>query len=258
MAVLPTPGSPIRTGLFFVRRESTWIRGAPPRRGRSGIELALLRLGGQVTAELLEGLVRALGILRGHALAAAYFLERLLEAIAREEVERQQHVLGRDEVVVELPHLLFGLVEDAREGGRRTRLLSCGPLDRRLRGQCRLGLCPQVRDRPPARSTSVFGSSWSRSARIRCSGYTSGLPCRLARSIAAATASCVLSVSLLKSISPFCQAVFRRRGRARGRADSACGRCGSRRASGARGAPGAFEPYEARPRAEARSPRRPG
>ena len=25
MAVLPTPGSPIRTGLFFVRRESTWI-----------------------------------------------------------------------------------------------------------------------------------------------------------------------------------------------------------------------------------------
>ena len=25
MAVLPTPGSPISTGLFFVRRESTWI-----------------------------------------------------------------------------------------------------------------------------------------------------------------------------------------------------------------------------------------
>ena len=25
IAVLPTPGSPIRTGLFFVRRESTWI-----------------------------------------------------------------------------------------------------------------------------------------------------------------------------------------------------------------------------------------
>ena len=25
MAVLPTPGSPIRTGLFLVRRESTWM-----------------------------------------------------------------------------------------------------------------------------------------------------------------------------------------------------------------------------------------
>ena len=25
IAVLPTPGSPIRTGLFFVRRESTWM-----------------------------------------------------------------------------------------------------------------------------------------------------------------------------------------------------------------------------------------
>ena len=25
MAVLPTPGSPMRTGLFLVRRDSTWI-----------------------------------------------------------------------------------------------------------------------------------------------------------------------------------------------------------------------------------------
>ena len=28
IAVLPTPGSPISTGLFFVRRESTWIDAA--------------------------------------------------------------------------------------------------------------------------------------------------------------------------------------------------------------------------------------
>ena len=25
MAVLPTPGSPMRTGLFFVRRDRTWM-----------------------------------------------------------------------------------------------------------------------------------------------------------------------------------------------------------------------------------------
>ena len=35
IAVLPTPGSPISTGLFFVRRDSTWITRRIPRRGRS-------------------------------------------------------------------------------------------------------------------------------------------------------------------------------------------------------------------------------
>ena len=34
IAVLPTPGSPISTGLFFVRRERPGSRGGSPRRGR--------------------------------------------------------------------------------------------------------------------------------------------------------------------------------------------------------------------------------
>src|SRR5436305_9063331 len=57
-----------------------------------------------------------------------------------------------------------------------------------------------------ASGTSCCGSSWSSSASSRCSGYSSGLPIRRASSCAAATASCDLSVSLLKSM---CLSVFR-------------------------------------------------
>ena len=64
MAVLPTPGSPIRTGLFLVRRRqhlddpADLVVAADDR-----VELAGARLGGQVAAVLLERLVRALGVL---------------------------------------------------------------------------------------------------------------------------------------------------------------------------------------------------
>src|SRR5690242_2103956 len=56
-----------------------------------------------------------------------------------------------------------------------------------------------------ASGTSCCGSSWSSSASSRCSGYSSGFPIRRASSCAAATASCDLSVSLLKSM---CLSVF--------------------------------------------------
>src|SRR6476620_10316308 len=61
-----------------------------------------------------------------------------------------------------------------------------------------------------ASGTSCCGSSWSSNARSRCSGYSSGLPIRRASSCAAATASWLLSVSLLKSMSPVdCPSHFR-------------------------------------------------
>ena len=61
IAVLPTPGSPISTGLFFVRRERTWItRRISSSRPIDRVELALLGELGQIAAELLERLVRAL------------------------------------------------------------------------------------------------------------------------------------------------------------------------------------------------------
>ena len=107
IAVLPTPGSPISTGLFFVRRESTWIDAAdllvaPDHR----VELALLGERGQIAAVLLERLVRALGILRRDALAAAHLLRAPQQRVARDEVEREQEMLDRDELVSERAHLV--------------------------------------------------------------------------------------------------------------------------------------------------------
>ena len=85
------------------------------------VELALLGELGQVAAELLERLVGALGILRRDALAAADLLQPREQLVARDGVEREQQVLGRDELVLELAHLLLGAVEDAaRTRSRRS------------------------------------------------------------------------------------------------------------------------------------------
>ncbi len=98
------------------------------------VELALLGELGQVAAELLEGLVGALGILGRDSLAAADFLQPLEQRVARDGVEREQEMLGRDELVLELAHLVLGSVQDTREGGRRSRLL-LGALQRGLLGE---------------------------------------------------------------------------------------------------------------------------
>jgi hypothetical protein len=107
--------------LFFVRRESTWIT----RR--------------QVAPELLERLVGALGVLRGHPLRAAHLLERSEQLVAVDEIQRQQQVLGRDVLVLELAHLLLGAIEHLRERGRGVRLLG-GAFQARPSGEPCLGL----------------------------------------------------------------------------------------------------------------------
>ena len=64
IAVLPTPGSPMSTGLFFVRRESTCMtRRISSSRPMTGSTLALSRELGEIAAVLLERLELALGIL---------------------------------------------------------------------------------------------------------------------------------------------------------------------------------------------------
>ena len=76
IAVLPTPGSPISTGLFLVRRESTWTtRRISSSRPMTGSSLPA-RLQRQVAAVAFERLIRPLGILGRHALVAAHVAQR--------------------------------------------------------------------------------------------------------------------------------------------------------------------------------------
>ena len=78
MAVLPTPGSPMSTGLFLVRRESTWMtRRISSSRPMTGSSLPARAGLGQVAGVLLERLVLGLGVLGGDAGAAADVLEDL-------------------------------------------------------------------------------------------------------------------------------------------------------------------------------------
>ena len=79
-AVLPTPGSPISTGLFLVRRLSTCttrrISASRPITGSSRPSSADR---GEVDGVLLERLVRRLGLLAGHPPVAAHRGEALAQ-----------------------------------------------------------------------------------------------------------------------------------------------------------------------------------
>ena len=89
------------------------------------VELAGPRLAGQVAAVLLEGLVGALGVGAGHALAAANGLERAQHRLAAGAVALEQllalatglgraeeQVLGRRVLVAEAPGLLLRPLDD--------------------------------------------------------------------------------------------------------------------------------------------------
>ena len=148
IAVLPTPGSPIRTGLFFVRRESTWMtRRISSSRPITGSSLPCGGGLGQVAAVALERLELLLGVLVGHAVAAAHLGERLeqllvggadaaqrLAGLAGMVGEREQQVLGRDVLVLQLAHLRLGVAQDLDELGRAAgRLGARGALELRQR-----------------------------------------------------------------------------------------------------------------------------
>jgi hypothetical protein len=82
IAVLPTPGSPISTGLFLVRRESTWMRAADLLvAADDGVELAGAGALGQVAPVLLERAVGALGVLAGDPARAAKVLQHRGDAL---------------------------------------------------------------------------------------------------------------------------------------------------------------------------------
>jgi len=126
MAVLPTPGSPIRTGLFLVFLDRIWmtrlISVSRPMTGSS------LPLAASATAVLGEGLVGYLRHGRGDPLVAADLRERLQEAVpgharlmqqtagrGRRTLREQRHdeVLDGDVLVFEPARLLLGHIEQA-------------------------------------------------------------------------------------------------------------------------------------------------
>ena len=135
IAVLPTPGSPIRTGLFFVRRERTWItRRISSSRPITGSSLPCSAACGEIAAELLQRLVLVLGVLVGDAVRAAHLGDRLQQRVVRRagvaqrvaglglrRGQRQQQVLGGDVLVAELAGLLLGRAQHLDDVAARPR-----------------------------------------------------------------------------------------------------------------------------------------
>ena len=140
-AVLPTPGSPMSTGLFLVRRERIcMIRSISVSRPTHGVELALGGELGQVAPELVEQLRGLLALARRAGSAGARALAALtaasgpgehaddlvadllgvgveVEEDARGDPlvlthEAEQDVLGADVVVAQAQRLAEGELED--------------------------------------------------------------------------------------------------------------------------------------------------
>ncbi len=127
MAVLPTPGSPMSTGLFFVLRDRIWMtRRISASRPMTGSSLPAAASATRSTAVLVQCLVGAFGRGRGHSLVAAHRRELLQELVPGQPLPAQQpartglgtffeqgdeEVLDRDVLVLEPPRLPFGRVQ---------------------------------------------------------------------------------------------------------------------------------------------------
>ena len=212
IAVLPTPGSPMRTGLFFVRRLSTWTTrrisssrpmtgSSSPRAARSvrsmpNFSSAWILSSGFWSVTRPELPRTSPSACWSCSLRRAGRAQRVagLRAVAG---EREQHVLGGDELVLELAHLVLGAAEHLDElggrlaaglaalghawaGPRAPRSATCGPA-RRGRRACR---ARTGRSRPPARAAPRAGARASPAGCARAS----------ARRLASRMASWVLMV----------------------------------------------------------------
>ena len=163
------------------------------------IELPLLRERREIATVLLERLVGALGILRGHALPAAHVLERREQRLARDDLEGEQQVLDRHELVAECVRLVEGLVEDAAERGARAGLRTAAG-DGGLLPEARLGLATKGLDRRPRALDERPWQLLVEQRNPQVIGGQLGIAGRRASSCAPATASPLLIVSLSKSI----------------------------------------------------------
>ena len=172
IAVLPTPGSPMSTGLFLVRRASTWMtRRTSSSRPITGSSLPRSASVGQVAAVALERLVLALGILVGDAMRAAHLGERRRspprgDAQPAQQLggrrslaladDGQEQVLGADELILHPRRFGLRLLQHSGSGAARCRArcrpgrvgwrLSCSRMARRDRGRGVAQLLEQRRD----------------------------------------------------------------------------------------------------------------
>ena len=138
IAVLPTPGSPMSTGLFLVRRERTWMtRRISSSRPMTGSSLPCSAASVRSRPNFSSAPYWSSALWLGHAVRAADLGHRLLERIVgragrAQRVaglglgggEREQQVLGRDVLVLELAHRLLGGAQHSDELVRRARGLA--------------------------------------------------------------------------------------------------------------------------------------
>ena len=138
MAVLPTPGSPMSTGLFLVRRESTWsVRRISSSRPMTGSSRPLTRGLREIAPVALERLVLALRMRVGDPLTPAHRGQRLEDPRRRDPVRREQpgrrspvtleghrrqQVLGADVVVAQPLRLAFRRLRDRAQARGRAGL----------------------------------------------------------------------------------------------------------------------------------------
>ena len=131
IAVLPTPGSPISTGLFLLLRDRIWmVRRISESRPITGSSLPAAACRDEVAAVLLQRLVGPLGRRRRHPLVTAHLGQRRQEAVAGQPLSVEEppgrrarallhqgdhEVLDRDVLVLEPAGLAVGRVEQPRE-----------------------------------------------------------------------------------------------------------------------------------------------
>ena len=208
IAVLPTPGRRSGRGCSSCAERGPGSRDGPPRpRPMTGSSLPCSASSGEVAAELLERLVRALRILRGdpwepRTSGAARAARRAGRGQARAAGARPRRTRRRARSSRRRPCRV--------SCGRARRLAArcCSPRERRLRAQSRLrrpapsviGLAPRARPRAGPSCRAARGADARDSSAWRS---------RRASSWAPATASPLLIVSPSKSISSLSLGVSR-------------------------------------------------
>ncbi len=210
MAVLPTPGSPISTGLFFVRRERTWITrriswsrpmtgSSLPCRARSTRSMPYFSRAWNLPSGFWS-VTRWLPRTACSALRISFSVDGVeLEDVLGLRVDLrqgQQQMFGRDELVLHRVGLALGRFQHADQLAARLRRRSAADLRQPLQFAAHDAIkLPAVRaDLFQERCDDAF--VFVKQCRSRCSGSICALPRSAASDCALATASWPLIVSL--------------------------------------------------------------